>query len=520
MIIQRIAHIILTGLSLLLASCNAWLDVTPENAIADKDLFATGFGYRNALNGIYDNLASDALYGRELTWGFVSALSQQYNQQDGTDSPLYADAASLLYQSPETEPVVTAIWERGYKVIANLNQLLAHLRTADAGIFEYGTEEKSLIHAEALALRAMMHFDLLRLFAPAPATHPTGTYLPYREHYQATVGEKLTVEDFIEKVLKDLSEAEPTLHDFDTSLHPQAMYASRVDQPTPHWNARYRFNSDSFIDDRGSFFWYRGLRMNYLALLAFKARVCLYAGTAYYKNAETAAKELYNVFYKQKQWIGFTPANYLTAPIESRFVKVADDVLMGVYRKQLAADYEAAVWRSSSASSTTRLPLANVQPLFASDHTGVYTDYRFDYLIGTTNETHSKYYTLKYNASNEPVVQAMENPLVPLIRFSEICHILAEICSYYGKTDEGIAYLETVRKARGAERTLSLTVKTPEQLNEEIRLDRRKETLAEGETFYMYKRLNSDNIPNSNGQGTISMAGAYVLPIPISETTY
>ena len=37
-----------------------------------------------------------------------------------------------------------------------------------------------------------------------------------------------------------------------------------------------------------------------------KARVCIYAGPAYYKNAETAAKELYNTYYQQKRWIGFT----------------------------------------------------------------------------------------------------------------------------------------------------------------------------------------------------------------------
>lgn len=126
-----------------------------------------------------------------------------------------------------------------------------------------------------------------------------------------------------------------------------------------------------------------------------------------------------------------------------------------------------------------RLPLANIPSLFASDNTGVYTDYRLTYLIGTTNETQSKYYTLKYNPSVESVVEAMENPMIPVIRFSEICHILAEISSYNGKITEGINYLETVRKARGAERTLSLTVSTREQLDAEILLDIRKEMIGE-----------------------------------------
>ena len=121
---KLISHILIALTGILTVSCNAWLDVTPDNAIADDDLFSTGFGYRNALNGIYTNLASDELYGKQLSWGFLSAISQQYNQKAGTISPMYADASELIYNTVDTEPVVTAIWEKGYKVIANLNKLI------------------------------------------------------------------------------------------------------------------------------------------------------------------------------------------------------------------------------------------------------------------------------------------------------------------------------------------------------------------------------------------------------------
>ena len=46
---KLISHILIALTGMLAVSCNAWLDVTPENAIADDDLFSTGFGYRNAL---------------------------------------------------------------------------------------------------------------------------------------------------------------------------------------------------------------------------------------------------------------------------------------------------------------------------------------------------------------------------------------------------------------------------------------------------------------------------------------
>ena len=208
---KLISHILIALTGMLAVSCNAWLDVTPENAIADDDLFSTGFGYRNALNGIYTNLASDELYGKQLSWGFLSAISQQYNQKAGTISPMYADASELIYNTVDTEPVVTAIWEKGYKVIANLNKAHREHPTYGHLFVRIRRRRENLIYAEALSLRAMMHFDLLRLFAPATATNPSGAYLPYRDKYEAAVVEKCTVTDFIEKVLKDLLEAEDIL---------------------------------------------------------------------------------------------------------------------------------------------------------------------------------------------------------------------------------------------------------------------------------------------------------------------
>ena len=48
---KLISHILITLTGMLVVSCNAWLDVTPENAIADDDLFSTGFGYRHCQRG-------------------------------------------------------------------------------------------------------------------------------------------------------------------------------------------------------------------------------------------------------------------------------------------------------------------------------------------------------------------------------------------------------------------------------------------------------------------------------------
>ena len=47
--------------TVLLGACSDWLDVAPSNQVNDKDMFANGDGYRNALNGIYVKMAKTSL---------------------------------------------------------------------------------------------------------------------------------------------------------------------------------------------------------------------------------------------------------------------------------------------------------------------------------------------------------------------------------------------------------------------------------------------------------------------------
>ena len=72
--------------SLLAVSCG-WLDITPENAIDEDDLFTTGYGFRNSLNGVYLKIGSRDLYGENLSWGFLSAAAQEYLTDNSQQAP-------------------------------------------------------------------------------------------------------------------------------------------------------------------------------------------------------------------------------------------------------------------------------------------------------------------------------------------------------------------------------------------------------------------------------------------------
>ena len=515
MIMKRIFYI--AFISFLTASCG-WLDITPENTIDEDDLFTTGYGFRNALNGVYLKIGSRDLYGENLSWGFLSAAAQEYltdNSQQGSYTPqLVKDAADFIYNSATTQPVVQTIWESQYSAIANLNKILEHIDEVDYTQFAYGEDERNLIKAEALALRAMLHFDLLRLFAPAPSTNPTGTYIPYRDKFGPELSEKLTVKAFIERCLKDIAVAEPLLKYFDTEFHPKAMSSSSTTGTSTGWSARYRFDSRMYIDEMGEFFWYRGWRLNYMALLAIKARICFYAGSAYHKNAQTTASLLYNTYYSEMNWIGFTSQDDITATSDKRSFKMSDDVLFAAYYKNLAVEYDAILYGNDN---SVKYPLVNVNEMFNSDITGGYSDWRYEYIIKGTNALNKAYYTGKYSVSADSYRETVENPMIPIIRFSEICYMLAEISYNNGNTDDAIKYLSEVRNARGAYRTIS----SADKILDEILLDARKDLMTEGQIFYMYKRLNIKDVVNSSNPGFYrDMQKGYVLTPPQSESPF
>ena len=70
---------IILGLSaLLLTSCNDWLDLKPDTQATEEEVYATGNGFRSVLNKLYKSMGGASLYGRELSFGMLDCMSQQY----------------------------------------------------------------------------------------------------------------------------------------------------------------------------------------------------------------------------------------------------------------------------------------------------------------------------------------------------------------------------------------------------------------------------------------------------------
>lgn len=202
-----------------LSSCvNDWLDVTPSDGTdadaaltSSSDLAAARTGMYKALKG---NSSLVDYYGQQFfVYGDVHAGDDyQYNNLGGSNrASFYYDmnyqTASEFTSSTSSSNVA---WKSPYIVIGRANRIIA---AAEGGALSDAAEAKATIDqyaAEAKVLRALAHFDLVRIYGK-----------PYTEDQGASLGVPLvtgvlesnakparsTVAEVYTQVVKDLTEA-------------------------------------------------------------------------------------------------------------------------------------------------------------------------------------------------------------------------------------------------------------------------------------------------------------------------
>ncbi len=113
--------------------------------------------------------------------------------------------------------------------------------------------------------------------------------------------------------------------------------------------------------------------------------------------------------------------------------------------------------------------------------------------------------------------------MVPLVRMSEMYYVAAEILANQG--DEGLtkakSYLKLVKQGRGLRATDNSMLAVDNALSSDDFMnvlinDMRRDWIGEGQTFYIYKRLNKD-IPGDRSSIAASEK-VFVIPLPDGET--
>lgn len=463
------------------SSCGNWLDVEPSDQVSEEQQYSKAEGFYNQLNGIYKTVASQNLYGKELTWGFLDVLAQYYNMETSEcENYGYRNGAVFKYEDKEVKPYFDRFWEKMYNTIANCNNLIQNVTIADSTLFPLRTFEQRCIEGEARALRAMLHFDLLRMYAPAPRVDSTGKYMPYVDVFPTHIPLNIPTNEFLAKVQQDLMEAHKLTANYDT------IYRGNISNIT----YRLGLTTDGTLP---RFMNHRGYRLNHYAIKGLLARVALYRG-----NKEEAiywAKETL----KYRKWFPFN-AGY---EIEyDHNVKLYGDVLFALYNNN-ATKYE-----QEENTGTSRMVANDFYTLFTDEDE--YDSRRWQW----REESDGEMVPVKFKKveSADPMINIC-NLMLPMIRMSEMYYILAE-CYYEKDKTKAETYLNAVRNARDCDSELPET-SSQDDFNHLILRDLMRELYGEGQLFFFYKRLGMDAL--GYGEDKIQYGKHYVFPIPESN---
>ena len=86
------------------SSCDNWLEVEPELDIYETTLFESKQGYYIALNGLYVDIASTDLYGKEMVWGAMEAWGYSYNLEPNENTyPAYVQLMKAEYEKEDVK---------------------------------------------------------------------------------------------------------------------------------------------------------------------------------------------------------------------------------------------------------------------------------------------------------------------------------------------------------------------------------------------------------------------------------
>lgn len=512
---------VLISLFAVFTSCKDWLDLKPDTDATEGQVFSTAEGYRSVLNGLYKTMGSKYLYGRELSFGMLDCMSQQYDMtSENMETEDYIAADAYDYSNTYLSEIITNVWKKGFNIIANANNLIQNIEKASPDLFSQGEMERKMIMGEAYACRALMHFDLLRLYAPAPVNDDHKPYVPYVETYPDIQANGMEVNAFLGKVIQDLEKARELVIDFDTT----ALGKSVVVSGGSRFYNSFEFGTEAYNRrDIDGFFEGRGYRLNYYSITALLARVYQYAGQ--HSVAKQMAREvldfnlegpygrIYQFFYDDFSDIKSSDWN------RKSDLRLVNSLIFGVYNAKAYDELQLLAYFNPNFSRWDRPNYFVInqknQKIFNTT-SGVdesLYDYRFVYLVNTVADRFP--ISGKWYYSTDENIRKNNVTILPVIRSSEMRYIEAESYAREGNFAEAKRILQEMRDERGC--VESIHVEKWEDFVAELIQDARREWISEGQLFYLYKRLNAEVNFGKNEIRPLKR-NEYLLPIPDDQS--
>lgn len=471
---KKIINIGFFFLIILFVACSKKIEIKPEYQLDGSSPLATIKEADNVLTGAYDGFQSGDYYRSNGPSGAYSVVPDIMGDdliETRESLGNYQTQAEWRYAS--TEDDIQATWLGAYNIISGVNIILRDIDN----IASQDPKAANRIKGQALAIRAHVHFDLLRYFGESLDGNSADRGIPYVTKFdvKAKPG-RSTVKESYEKILADLAEAATLL-------------SGELDKP--------------INTDEGK------TRIDWLVVKAIQARVNLYAG----------------------QWQAAVDA--ATAIISQKELSSIDNFPLIWNDKSM----EEVLWSVSFENKQDGVVYDNV--FFASGNRSIYRPAQgLTALYDQANDVRYSSYMATVDTLND-IVRTPRLVVIKHLgkgdatdgvvnwkayRVAEMYLIRAEANFRLNKQTEALDDLNELREHRidgfmpGTE--------TGNGLLTAIMTERRKELAFEGHRFFDFKRWNKTPInrcaSNTDTPSTIcslaSDSRSWAWPIPFNET--
>lgn len=493
---MKVKNIILlsfTSLILGFSSCSKFLDVKPLDSIMEDELFSSVKGFNTALNGVYIELNTPDIYGENLSVGLLDIMAQYYNVSSVSEHS-FRFYNTYDYGNTSYKGKAEQIWKKSFSLISNLNTIVEQ---SDKHQDMLGKTYYGIYKGEALAMRAFLHFDLLRLFGSSYSDDLNNKVMPYVTNTDRQVQALLTNKETLDQITTELLTARELLKQVDPILTQGVLNQDGIE--------------NNYLN-------YRQYRMNYFAVTGLLARVYLWQGDKI--NANKYALEVIALGQQEGNEIFpfVTPAAVLNRPGYTDRV-FSTEVLFALYNDGRTNVYNKLFNNTLNATSlltftgTLTSATGRVKQLYPNEN-----DYRYKehWKEETVSNAKVLYFSKFASVSDNNGVSNSYRYMMPLMRISEMYLIAAETSNtliestyYYNKIQVNRALPE-------------VTFNSSESLADAIQNEYLREFIGEGQAYFYFKRLQKSGIPSPvrPGLDVVRMDKVhYIMPLPDSETS-
>jgi len=196
--------IIYIFLLLSFTACNDKLTLSPAVSLPTEDALTNIAGVKAGISGMYAGMRSVNYYGRNFLVIPEVAADNVYLSASNSNRFLSSFRVTWLTADPD----ITSFWNQAYAVILRANNIINNVPSLTDGT----DEEKNDALGQALFVRALVHFDLLRTFSQSYVIGGGSSMgIPVMTKFEVGSPARNTQDESYAQIINDLTQAKSLL---------------------------------------------------------------------------------------------------------------------------------------------------------------------------------------------------------------------------------------------------------------------------------------------------------------------